>query len=180
MEVKVPDTSRLEKPHIVGRDMIEARKSFWELAQSRIVYRNQQEHIAFEKAVYGPNWENSSAVYVLSRGASGEGDNPDKWVTALEISINKDFFGQDNADLIPYAVEHEVLEAWMWSKRGISPQNSHTNHLLARRRQFEMAMKDGKAEKLLLFYKKVNPESESELQYAYDKAKIKASNASSE
>ena len=109
---------------------------------------------------------------------SREESDPDKWITALEISVNTDFFGQENADLIPYAVEHEVMEAWMWSKRGISPQDSHNKHLLARRRQFEMAMKDGKAERLLSFYKKASPRSESELQYAYDKAKTKASNAS--
>ena len=34
-----------------------------------------------------------------------------------------------------------------------------------------MAMTDGKAEKLLKFYKEVNQDTEDELQQAYDKAK---------
>jgi hypothetical protein len=78
-----------------------------------------------------------------------------------------------NTDLIPYAIEHEIYEAWLWSKRGYIAQNSETNHLLARRKQFEAAMKDGKAEKLLDFYKKINPEITSELEYAYRKTRSK-------
>jgi hypothetical protein len=98
----------------------------------------------------------------------------EKWVIALEISINRDFFGEEHADLIPYAVEHEIYESWLWAKRGFHhPESSEVNHLLARRRQFEMAMKDGKAEKLLNFYKDKSPESASELQYAYERAKEK-------
>ena len=124
--------------------------------------------------MFGPNWEISSAVYVIGYGRqSGEADDPEKLVTGLEISINQDFFGEENKDLIPYAVEHEIFEAWMWSKRGISPWSTRTNHLLARRRQFEMAMRDGKAEKLRNFYRKVNPEFTSEIDYAYEVAQRK-------
>ena len=152
MEVKVPESAELKKPHHVGRDIIEAKKSFYKLAKSRITLRSRGEHIAFEKEVFGEDWALSSAVFVLAPGTSGSKNDLEKWVVALEISINKDFFGKENKDLIPYAVEHEVFEAWMRSKRGISPQSSKINHLLARRKQLEMAMKDGKAEKLLAFY----------------------------
>lgn len=170
---EMPPSGILENPHHIGRDIIEAKKSFWELAQSRTHYRTQEEHIAFEKSVFGDDWQVSSAVYVNSSGWSGDESDPEQWITGLEISINKDFFGEENKDLIPYAVEHEVFEAWMWLKRGIKTQSAQANHLLARRRQFEMAMKDGKAEKLRDFYKQVIPEFSSELDYAYDVAKRK-------
>jgi len=168
---ELPEFSILEKPHLMGRDISEARESFYALAKSRVTFRSQEEHVDFEKRVFGDDWEISSAVYVLSTGSSGEPTNLERWVTGLEISINKDFFGEENKDLISYAIEHEVYEAYLWAKRGYQPQSAHTNHMLARIKQFDMAMRDGKAEKLLTFYKKVNPESASELQYAYDKVK---------
>jgi len=181
MEINIPESSNLEQPHLIGKDILEARRSFWELAKSRIVYRNQQEHIDFEKTVFGPDHHVSSAIYVLQAKNIGEGDNFQRWVKALEISVNVDFFGEEYKDLIPYAIEHEIYEAWIGVKRGMSPKEINTGHLLARRRQFRMAMTDGKAEKLLKFYKQVNLDTEDELQQAYDKAqKHMAANNSSD
>lgn len=172
-EINVPQSAILESHHYISRDIIEAKKNFWEFAKSRTKYRNQEDHISFEKEIFGEDWEVSSAVYINSPGWSGDENDPEQWITALEISINQDFFGEENKVLIPYAVEHEIFEAWLWSKRGIKPQSATANHLLARRRQFEMAMRDGNAEKLRDFYKKLTPELTSELDYAYAVAKRK-------
>ncbi len=175
--MNLPESSELDKPYLIGRDVVEAKESFYELAKQRITYRSEDDHIKFEKSVFGHDWEKSSAVYVLSRKGLNVGENERRiWVTGLEISINTDFFGEDNKDLIPYAIEHEIYEMWLWTKPGISPQSSETNHLLARRRQVEMALKDGKAEKLISFYKELNPLFADELDYAYKVAQRKTSN----
>lgn len=169
----MPRSALLETPHLVEKGMADARESFYELAKSRITYRSREDHYAFEREIHGENWQRSGAVVVVQRSISEEGSYINKWVTALEISVNKDLFGEEHADLIPYAVEHEIYEIWLWAKRGYTPQNGETRHLLARRREYEMAMRDGKAEKLLDFDKRVNPTIISELEYAYQKARGK-------
>jgi hypothetical protein len=170
VEIRTPKGSILETPHLIERDMANAKKSFYELARSRIIYRNQECHSIFQREIDESDRSVSSACLILQRKFVAD---ICKWITGLEISVNKDFFGEENADLIPYAVEHEIYEAWLYSKRGYSPQSVETGHLLARRREYEMAMRDGKAEKLLNFHKKVNLSIAREIEYAYQKARDK-------
>jgi len=173
MSIKVPEYSYLEKPHKVEGTPKESRESFYELTKSRVKLVSQEEHLKFEKDIFGHDWKWSSAVYVIDKSDETTEEQQERWLKALDISVNKDFFvqgGEDYSDLIPYAVEHEIYESWMWTKKGYQPKNSRINHLLARRRQFEMAMKDGKAERLLEFYKRVNHSFGDELDYAYQKA----------
>jgi len=173
MGINVPEYSRLETPHQVEGSPKESKQSFYELAHSRTRYCTQEEHLKFEKEVWGDDWQVSSAMYVIDRN-DGIATNQDEetFVNALDISINKDFFqfeGEDYSDLIPYAVEHEIYELCLYAKRGYRVQNSQSRHLLARKRQFEMAMRDGKAERLLEFYKKRNNLVGDELEYTYNK-----------
>lgn len=152
--------------------MKKAKADFWELAKSRIFYRTDAEQLAFVKRLFGEDSQRRyTAVYVREVGTSGPEPDPEKWVTGLEISVNKDFFGNDFADLIPYAVEHEIYEAWLSVKRGLNP-SLEKQHLLARQRQFEMAARDGKAEKLRNFLS-TNPSYSDEVEYAYNKAVTK-------
>jgi hypothetical protein len=44
MKITRPHSAMLEKPHLVERDMANAKRSFYELAQSRITYRNGDEY----------------------------------------------------------------------------------------------------------------------------------------
>ena len=159
MAIKVPEYSYLEEPHKVEGTPKESRQSFYELAKSRVRLVSQDEHLKFEKDIFGPDWGSCSAIYIIDTSDKIAEGQQERWLKVLDISVNKDAFiygGEDYSDLIPYAVEHEIYEAWLWTKKGYQPKNSRINHLLARRRQFEMAMKDGRAEKLLEYYKKLN------------------------
>jgi hypothetical protein len=176
MSITLPESAILENPHHISRDIAEARKSFYEMAKPRVVMRSQTEHVAYEKKYLGDEWKPRSAVFVIQTGKSGPEDNPERWVLGLDISVNKDFYGEENDDLIPYALEHEIYEAWLVVKRGTSPKSERERHLLARRRQFIMAEKDGKAERLLAFYKRKNLNFTEELESAYKHAKNRAKN----
>lgn len=103
----------------------------------------------------------------------------EKWINQLDIVVNKDLFekikihtGIDYTDIIPYGLDHEIFEAWLIAKKGIgSTLSINKKHLLARRREFLLAEKDGKGEKLFQFHMMVNPFAEKEYEYAWDKAK---------
>lgn len=177
MGIKVPDYSYLTTPYKVEGIIWESKKSFYELALKRVRYLSANEHIRFEKDVFWDDYEISTAVYILDRNnvITSEWDE-EIFVNALDISVNKDAFylnGEDYTDLIPYAVEHEIYEIWLFTKKGLRVQNSKMRHLLARRRQFEMAHKDWKIDRLMDFYKKINNTIDTELEYAYRKAKQK-------
>lgn len=167
-EIQTLPNTTLEKPHHISRNMAEARRNFWELAQSRINYQSHKKHSAFEKAVTGKEpGNNPAAYYIVKEEGIGQ------WVVELQISINKDLFDKENEDLLPYIVEHEIFEAWMFAKRGLSPQSPHINHLLATRHQFRLAIKDGNGEKMRDFRKRLNPHTSKETDYAYNAAKRK-------
>ena len=92
--------------------------------------------------------------------------------TILSIAINENAFtinGEDYTDLIPYSIEHEIYEAWLTLDKGWR-LNLKERHLLARRKQYEIAMRDGKAERLLEFHNKNNIALKDEYEYAYQKA----------
>ncbi|MEK7203202.1 MAG: hypothetical protein AAB653_02690 [Patescibacteria group bacterium] len=189
MEINTPEYSKLDKPHKIEGAPAEAKKSFYELARSRVELVAEPEYFRFKKDVFGKDyWRYPSAAYILSRDDRITEDSVKRFVDTLDIKVNKDFFfleGEDYSDLIPYVVEHEIYESYLWSKKGFYQPKSNKakhlsdTHLLARRKEFELAMQDGKAERLLEFYKKkiysIEDESDyashkNELDYAYQKA----------
>lgn len=92
-----------------------------------------------------------------------------KWINALEIYVNQQAFntsGQNFSDIIPYVVEHEIYELWARNKRGFVA-SIEQSHLLARRHEFQVAVHDGKAERLLEFYKASIPHNLPEAEEAY-------------
>jgi len=181
--INCPEYSMLEEPFRLEGLPGEVKKSFYELARSRVRVVPQDEHFQFERDIFGDDWQQSSAVYVTStneyktsRWNLFDRNKSEIRLNGLDISINKDFFvdgNRDCSDLIPYAAEHEIFEAWLSVKPGYQTKDPQKNHLLARVRQFEMAMEDGKAEKLLEFYKRINHLVGNELDYAYQKASKK-------
>lgn len=185
MGINVPEYSRLDNPHQVEGLPKESKQSFYELAYSRTRYCTEEEHLKFESEVCGDDWQFSTAMYIVEKNdRTTTNQDEETFVNTLDISINKDYFkfkNEDYSDLIPYAVEHEIYELWLYVKRGYRVQNSQSRHLLARRRQFEMAMRDGNAERLLEFYKKKNNSMGDEFEYAYNKAKqrVKKTNENS-
>lgn len=172
MENKFSESYKLDEPHKFERDMKEAKEHFWEIAKTRVRIHSAEEHAEFHDAHFPKNEKPTSATFVLDR-VSTEGDDPEKGISGFEISINKDYFGEEYADLIPYAIEHEIYEAWLYSKRGLRAKSIKQGHLMARLHQVEMAMEDGKAEKMLAFYIGKEPDLKSEFEAAYEKIKRK-------
>ena len=154
----------------------EARERFYEMARARVFYASQEEMIEFGKQATGEDESRTTGLYVRLPREEFTEDGMEKWIDGLQIIVNKDAFrqdGKDFSDLIPYAVEHELYELWVKSKRGISVQETEKAHLLARRKQVEMALRDGKLDKMIEFYTKLNPEYAKELEYARKKAEQK-------
>ena len=168
---ETPKLFTLEEPHVIDRNFKEAKSRFWELAKSRVKLASQEEHEAFHKEHCPDNEVPTDAIFILQKGISENSDDPEKAVLGLEININKDFFGEVYADLIPYVVEHEIYEAWLHSKRGYNPTNKE--HALARRRQIKMAMRDGKAERLVKFFSEKLPSLKEEFEDAYQRIREK-------
>lgn len=155
----------LEDPHVFERDLKEAKIEFWEFARARVHLDSHEEHTAFHDEYFPQDVVPTSAAFVLESGQSLDEDS-EKGLMSFDISINKDFFGKEYADLIPYAIEHEIYEAWLRSKRGFHP-SAHQAHLLARMHQVRLAMKDGKVERLIEFYGNTLPEVKEEFVEAH-------------
>ena len=174
--INCPEYSMLKEPFRLEGLPGEVKKSFYELARSRVRVVPQDEHFQFERDIFGDDWQQSSAVYITSTEQHKTDRGEEARLNGLDVSINRDFFidgNGDYSDLIPYAVEHEIFEAWLSVKPGYQTKDPQKNHLLARVRQFEMAMEDGVAEKLLEFYKRRNHLVGNELDYTYQKASKK-------
>lgn len=89
----------------------------------------------------------------------------------FKAAVNEGMFqmdGVDYSDLIPFVIEHEVQEAWM--KIEDQPTTLNERHKEARRLEFSAALKDGKAEKLMEWLMKLNPNFEFEFKEAYTSA----------
>lgn len=162
----------------------QTRESFYELARSRIGYFSAREcweigRRCFDAdAVFGISAFFIYEVKPLHRcifdNRSGRSTQTiSSAVTAFYIVVNRDFFcgrGKDFSDLMKYAVEHEVREAWLVLKPGVCSTNEKAQHLLARRHQLFLAHRDGQAERLLSFYKKYTRGYEVEFEMAYQHA----------
>lgn len=171
--IKYPEYSILEEAFKLEGPPGEVKRSFYELARNRVRVVPEEEHFRFERIVFGEDWQQSSAAYVASTKKHKTDSDEETRLIGLDVSINKGFFidrDKNYTDLIPYAVEHEIFEVWLSVKPGYQIKDPQKSHLLARVRQFEMAMKDGKAERLLKFYKERAPLIGNELDYAYQKA----------
>ncbi len=170
-KLNCPAYSLLEVPLRIEDSVKVFRTKFYDLARSRVRFVSAAECLLFEKDVFGENTRgSSSAVYLVRVNRDEEGNRN---ISALDIVLNKDFFKtelKDYSDLIPYSIAHEIYEAWLYVKPGFNISNVEKAHLLARRRQFEMAVRDRKAEKLQTFLLRVNPLLVEEIAYAYDKA----------
>lgn len=170
-ETNDSESYELENPHFLERNMKEAKANFWAFARSRTHVDTYEEHAKFHDAHFLKNIVPTSAAGVFERGST-EGDDPEKGILAMEISVNKDFFGEEYADLIPYAIEHEIYEMWVQAKRGLRVSGDKP-HFLARMHQIEMAMKDGKAERLIQFYCSKMPRIKGEFEEAFNRVKNK-------
>lgn len=175
--LKHPESSYLPEPHKIEGAPKEARERFYEMAKSRVFYATRDEMVEFGKQTSGEDESTTTALYVRLPRKEFTEEGIEKWIDGLQIVVNKDAFqqdGEDFSDLIPYAIEHELYELWVKSKRGISAQETEKAHLLARRKQAEMALHDGKLDRMIEFYTKLNPECSKELEYARQKAETKS------
>ncbi len=164
MERYITDSSRIEPPHEVEGKMHQARRSFYELAKSRVRFLNSQEFKRFQTEHRNDSNYLTCASYDLSRAfvRNIKGRIVKKWVTGLEVVVNEDIFrinGKDYSDLIPYVLEHEIYEAWLSAKKGFGHNTRiYDKHLLALRREFLMAEQQGKGDRLLEFNIILDPE----------------------
>ena len=90
-------------------------------------------------------------------------------------AINEDSFmvnGTDYRDLIPYAIEHEVQESLsrILTRKGVV--QTPDAHSIGMMKEFELAAKDGKQNRLYNFLQLIAPKRKSEYQPAYDKVSI--------
>lgn len=162
----------------------QTRESFYELARSRVGYFSARECLEIGQQCFGVEADFGISAFFLYDSKSLRrliSDKQPSWsslksslaLTAFYIVINRDFFcgrGKDFGDLIKYAVEHEVREAWLVLKPGVCSTNDEAQHLLARRHQLFLAHRDGQAERLLSFYKKYTRGYEVEFEMAYQHA----------
>lgn len=151
-EFSLPETSRLEKPLNMEGLIIESKKSFYELAKSKIKYLSSEEIVEWHKKNSGRENYLSTASYIIGCTLNVHEDKSvEKLVNALEIVVNKDYFvinGNDFSDCIPFVIEHEIYETWLSAKKGTaSSLEINTKHLLAKRKEYLMAEQQGLGEK---------------------------------
>jgi len=163
--MKYSESSFINPPHEVEGSMREAKKSFYELAKSRIKYLNSEDFRKYQESYNpAPNYH-THASFVLCRSydKNNEGIVTGKWIENLEVIIDKGGFnsnGKDYSDMIPFAIEHEIYEAWMCAKKGIGhDMDLHDRHLLAVRRECRLAEKNGLGDRWLEFNSMKDPES---------------------
>lgn len=93
-----------------------------------------------------------------------------KFVNSLQIVVNTGIldefsqeYGEDASDLIPCLVEHEIFEAWIAVKYGVGGgMGREMRHMLARRREAYIAVKQGLGEKWFEYQMYVNPDEKDE------------------
>lgn len=163
--MKHPESSFVSPPHEIDGSMREAKKSFYDLAKSRIKYLDSEGFRKYQESYNStPNYR-TPAAFVICRSydKNNEGKVTKKWIENLEIIINKDAFdfrGKDYSDMIPFAIEHEIYEAWMCAKKGIGhDMNLHDRHVLAVRKECELAERDGLGDRWLEFNSVKDPKS---------------------
>lgn len=186
MEYKFSESANLKKPYKIEGNMLEAKKSFYELVKDRVRILNSREFSSWVDKLSGfgktDNFKKYPAFVLCwpKYGKNRKGEF-DKFLTALEIVINRDSFcieEKDYSDIIPFVVEHEIFEIWLSTKKGfgdgkIGEEDIHRKHLLALRREFLLAEQDGLAEKVFEWRMKIDPSKEREYKDAWENAKKK-------
>ena len=152
VEFSLPETSILEKPLNMGGLMTESKKSFYELAKSKIKYLSSEEIVEWHKKNSGRDNYLSNASYIIGVTLKRNADTRvERLINALEIVVNKDFItmnGEDFSDCIPFVIEHEIYEAWLSAKEGaVNSREVNTKHLLAKRREYLIVEQQGLGEK---------------------------------
>lgn len=180
MRKKIPEIPYIHPPYEVEGPPKQARKSFYEFAKNRIKYLTNEEIVKWNKDRGGDQEQKrlEPALYFISAGGRGEGDNLEKWVSNLEIVVNKDAFkiqGKDYSDLIPFVLEHEIYETWLNVKKGAgSTIDTKKQHILAHRKAFLLAEQQGLGGKFLEWIKLLdpdNPKNIKQCEYALKVAK---------
>ncbi len=148
--------------HEIVGDPLSAKESFYKLAASNVHYMSSYEMFMWKiENDMRLNLSPGSFAISVRYNNSNPGDVK-RWVASLDIVINKDMFlikGEDFSDCIPYVLEHEVYEAWLFAKKGIgSSLNEETRHLLSTRHTFLTATRDGVGDRLYEFSMKFYPE----------------------
>lgn len=178
MQLKFPESSIVNNPHKIEGTMKEAKKSFYELAKSKVKYLSWDEIKKWHKETSNRDEYVTTASYILNykTNVTEEGDF-EKWISNLEIVVNKDVFvinREDFSDIMPFILKHDIYEAWLSAKKGsASSFDVNKKHLLARRREFLLAAEQSLEDKLFEFHMTINPGSEDEYRYALEYAKKK-------
>ena len=142
---------------------MEAKEKFYELAKAQTRHvgndgmREWLESAFIQFADKNVKMEEINAVAVIAHNYDGwTPDDTEKWIRSLEIVINDSAFtinGEDFSDVMPFIVEHEVYEMWLTAKRGAGRGlTQNQRHSLARRREYIMAVGQGRGEHLLDYH----------------------------
>ena len=165
----------LEKPIEMTGKIPEDKAVFYELAQERVTFQSREESSRWRQRHGFTNETTATHAVQLCFTQEPKG-NVRQFVKGLEIMVNLGYFeelskaeNKDYTNLIPYIIEHEIYEAWLYAKKGIGGKlNNQQRHLLARRREFYLAAKDGMLNHLIEFLMLTNPEKEEEYNQALE------------
>lgn len=185
MEIKFPESSYIKPPHKVEDGIGIAKKSFFEMAKSRVRYMHSKEFKEWVTQMIGESKSDQkvaaglTAFWIQIKG--NQNGTEERFIENLEIGIDLDAFhldGDSYQDLIPFIIEHELQETWLNTKRGLlgsgdDLETLHTRHLLAERKEFLLAEQSGLGEKLFQWRMKIHPDNEAEYRTTWESAKKK-------
>ncbi len=172
------DFAQLERPLEIKGGSEFDKISFYHLARNNVIYQTRDENRNWNKQL-GRNVETAASNNIMTSIKGTEEGSIRKWVKSITVVVNRGLLlekgraaGEDYLSLIPYLVEHEVYEAWLTAKKGAgSDLSQEKKHLLARRREFYLAVKEGLGERLYRFQMSINPSKKAEYDDALDYAK---------
>lgn len=188
MSFNYPESSFLKQPHKIEGVNKQSKESFYELAKSRVRFLSRDD---FYKQAVTFSGDPAIKDYVaVAFGAwnyvdkFSDDENFERFVTNLEIFVDKDAFTEEEKELMPFLVEHEICEAWLSFKKGFHDQAKKEfendqfelmsqNHELALRKEFVEAERVGLADKLYEWRINKMPRSEQDCKMALNNAKKK-------
>ncbi len=186
MEYKTLESTFINPPHKIEGKTGKAMESFYELAKGRVRHFNHQQFMDWLSESLGEEkskaFEKIPAIVFVKNEVREEDQRIEKYLTNLEIAIDTSKFnlnGKDYTDILSFVVEHEIYESWLRSKKGFleekefSEESRTRAHSLALRRQFLLAEKAGKGEKMFEWFMLVAPKKEKEYMSAWENAKNK-------
>ncbi len=164
----------LEQQIVLEKPRKACKEKFYKIARSRVRFVSEEEskQIFYKtsdddlKRAVGDNFVPCPLLYMTVITEKG-----DRKLESLDIVINKEFFQRadnDFTDILPYAIEHEIYEAWLCFVYGGEFDKAH---YLARRKEVKFAVKDQKIDRLHLFYLLIHPSFALEVEKEYNKFK---------